>query len=56
MRLFSTACDSASIPQILSKWRPFSFTFNRANSKEGLVEDSQVALPDIVADKGRASQ
>jgi hypothetical protein len=29
--VFSTACDSASITSVVSKWRPFSFIFNRGN-------------------------
>jgi hypothetical protein len=30
VKMFSTACDSASITSIASKW-PFSFIFNREN-------------------------
>jgi hypothetical protein len=29
VRVFSTACDCASITSIVSKWRPFSFIFNQ---------------------------
>jgi hypothetical protein len=29
VRVFSTACDSASITSVVSKWRPISFIFNR---------------------------
>jgi hypothetical protein len=34
MRVFSTACDSASITSTVSKWRPFSFIFNRGNREK----------------------
>jgi hypothetical protein len=34
VRLFSTACDSASITSIVSKWRPFSFIFNQGNREK----------------------
>jgi hypothetical protein len=32
--VFSTAYDSASITSVVSKWRPFSFIFNRANGEK----------------------
>jgi hypothetical protein len=34
VRVFSTACDSASIISVVSKWRPFSFVFNRGNREK----------------------
>jgi hypothetical protein len=34
VRVFSTVCDSASITYIVSKWRPYSFIFNRKNRKK----------------------
>jgi hypothetical protein len=38
VRVFSTACDSASITQLFpSNCRPFSFIFNRGNRKVGWV-------------------
>jgi hypothetical protein len=40
VRVFSTACDSASTISIVSKWRPFSFISNRENRKIGCVGDS----------------
>jgi hypothetical protein len=39
VRVFSTACDSASITSAVSKWRPFSFNFTQGNSKSGWVGD-----------------
>jgi hypothetical protein len=33
VRVFSIACNSASITSIVLKWQPFSFTFNRGNRK-----------------------
>jgi hypothetical protein len=40
VRLFSTACDSASITSIVSKWRPFSFIFSRGKQRNvGWVGD-----------------
>jgi hypothetical protein len=40
MRVFSTACDSASFISVVSKWRPFSFIFDKENKgKVGLVEN-----------------
>jgi hypothetical protein len=46
VRAFSTACDYAFITSILSKWRPFSFIFNRGNieKKGGLGGDSHVVF------------
>jgi hypothetical protein len=45
VRVFSTACDSASITSIVSKWRSFSFILNQGNRKVGCVEnDSHVVL------------
>jgi hypothetical protein len=35
VRVFSTACDSASITSFVSKWRPFSFIFTQGNRKVG---------------------
>jgi hypothetical protein len=34
VRVFSTACDSVSITSVVSKWRPFSFIFNRRNREK----------------------
>jgi hypothetical protein len=39
VRVFSTACDSASITSIVSKWGPFNFMFNRGNRKMWWMED-----------------
>jgi hypothetical protein len=39
VRVFSSACDSASITTVVSKWRPFSFIFNGRNRKVGRVGD-----------------
>jgi hypothetical protein len=45
MRVVSTACDSAWITSAVSKWRPYSFIFNRWNRKVGWVwDDSHVDL------------
>jgi hypothetical protein len=46
VRVFITACDSASIISTVSKWRPFSFIFNRRNRiKVRLVgDDSHVVF------------
>jgi hypothetical protein len=45
MRVSISACDSASIILIVSKWRPFSFIFNRGNRKIRWVgDDSHVAF------------
>jgi hypothetical protein len=33
--VLGTACDSASLTSIVSKWQPFSFIFNQANIKVG---------------------
>jgi hypothetical protein len=35
VKLFGTACDSASITSVVSKWRPFSFIFNCETEKWG---------------------
>jgi hypothetical protein len=35
VRVFSTACDSASISSLVSKWRPFSFVSSQGNRKVG---------------------
>jgi hypothetical protein len=40
VRVFSTACDSASIITVVSKWRPFSFIFNRGNRKVRRLGDN----------------
>jgi hypothetical protein len=32
--VFSTACESALITSIASKWRPFSFIFNQGNREK----------------------
>jgi hypothetical protein len=41
MRVFSTACDSASITSIVSKWRPLSFILNQGNrNPEWVADDS----------------
>jgi hypothetical protein len=37
--MFSTACDSASITSVVSKWQPFSFILNRGNRKVGWLGD-----------------
>jgi hypothetical protein len=37
VRVFSTACDSATITSFVSKWWFFSFIFNQGNRKVGLV-------------------
>jgi hypothetical protein len=34
--LFYTACHSASITSVVSKWRPLSFIFNRETEKSGV--------------------
>jgi hypothetical protein len=34
VRVFSTACDHALNTSILSKWRPFSFIFNRGSREK----------------------
>jgi hypothetical protein len=34
VREFRTACDSASIASVVSKWRPFSFIFNWGNREK----------------------
>jgi hypothetical protein len=34
VKVFSTACDSASITSIVLKWRHFSFIFNRGNREK----------------------
>jgi hypothetical protein len=45
VRVFNTAYSSASITSVVSKWRPFSFVFNRGNREVGWVgEDSHVAF------------
>jgi hypothetical protein len=45
VKVFSTACNPASITAIVSKWRPFSFIFNRRNRKVGWVgDDSHVVF------------
>jgi hypothetical protein len=33
LNVFSTACYSASITSVVSKWRAFSFIFNQGNRK-----------------------
>jgi hypothetical protein len=40
--MFSTACDSASITSTVSKWRPFSFMFNRGNRKVWFVRCHEI--------------
>jgi hypothetical protein len=43
--VISTTCESVSISSIVSKWRPFSFIFNRGNRKIGSVgDDSHVVF------------
>jgi ABC-type Co2+ transport system permease subunit len=32
--MFSTACDSASVTSLVSKWWPLSFVFNRENREK----------------------
>jgi hypothetical protein len=32
--VFSTACDSDLNTSVVSKWRPFSFIFNRGNREK----------------------
>jgi hypothetical protein len=45
VRVFSTACISASVTSVVSKWRPFSFVFNQGNRKVGrVVDDSDVGF------------
>jgi hypothetical protein len=39
VRVFSTACQSASTTSVVSKWLPFTFTFNWGNRKVGWMED-----------------
>jgi hypothetical protein len=39
LRMFSTACDSASITSIVPTWRHFSFIFDRGNREVGRVGD-----------------
>jgi hypothetical protein len=34
VRVFSTACNSASMTTTVSKWQPFSFIFNRENREK----------------------
>jgi hypothetical protein len=34
VKVFSTAYDSVSITSIATKWRPFSFLFNRGNKEK----------------------
>jgi hypothetical protein len=34
VRVSSTACDSASITSIVSKWLPFNHSFNRGNREK----------------------
>jgi hypothetical protein len=41
---FSTACCSAFITSVVSKWRPFSFICIRGNRKVRLVEDDSRAV------------
>jgi hypothetical protein len=41
MRVFSSACNSASITSFVSKWRPFSSIFNRRNRKVRRVGDNR---------------
>jgi hypothetical protein len=57
VRLFSIACDSASITSVVSKWQLSSFTyiFNRGNSKVELVGyNSHVVFGQkFPAEKGR---
>jgi hypothetical protein len=40
VRVFSTACDSAPITSIASKWWPFRFIFNQWNRRVGWVGDN----------------
>jgi hypothetical protein len=43
--VFTTACDSASITSISSKWRPFSFIFRKGNRKvERVAGDSHIVF------------
>jgi hypothetical protein len=37
--VFSTACDSASITSLVSKWRHFSFIFNWETEKSAVFGD-----------------
>jgi hypothetical protein len=54
VRMFSTACDSASITLVVSKWWPFSSGSNRRNRKVGWEgDDSYVVFGQkFLADKG----
>jgi hypothetical protein len=53
VRLFSTACDSASITSIVSNWRPFNFIFNREQRIEGWAgDDSHVLGQKFTVGKG----
>jgi hypothetical protein len=40
LRVFSNACNSASITSVTSKWRPFSFIFYRGNTNVGWVGET----------------
>jgi hypothetical protein len=47
VRVFSTACDSASITSIVTKWRPFSFSFLQSGKQRSVgwvIDDSDVAF------------
>jgi hypothetical protein len=53
VREISTACDSASITSVVSKWQPFSFIFNREDRKGGWVgDDSHVFSQKCPGEKG----
>jgi hypothetical protein len=41
VRVFSIACDSATITSIVSKWRPFNFIFNRRNRESRMGKGRQ---------------
>jgi hypothetical protein len=43
--VFSTACNSASVTSVVSKWWPFIVIFNWGNKKVGQVmDDNQVVF------------
>jgi hypothetical protein len=52
VKVFSTACDSASITSVVSKWRPFSYIFSWGNRKAGWVgEDNHVDIGKKIYDE-----
>jgi hypothetical protein len=52
VKVFSIACDSASITSAVSQWRPSSFIFNLRNRKVGCVgDDSHVVFEKFPGEK-----